>query len=151
MLSERSTIKSENTVEVIREFNRMYLPAMDLLNSRYLDSSLSNAETRVLYELHERKYCTLSQIVSLLQLDKSYASRILHRFGKQGLLVAEPSETDRRVQLLRLTDKGRKTAEALIELTNRRIREQIQGLTNAQQIRLQQAMTDIMRIFGKEK
>ena len=83
MLSERSTIKSENTVEVIREFNRMYLPAMDLLNSRYLDSSLSNAETRVLYELHERKCCTQSQIVSGLHLDKSYASRILHRFGKK--------------------------------------------------------------------
>ncbi|WP_294730033.1 MarR family winged helix-turn-helix transcriptional regulator [uncultured Faecalibaculum sp.] len=144
-------MKSENTVEVIREFNRMYLPAMDLLNSRYLDSSLSNAETRVLYELHERECCTQSQIVNGLHLDKSYASRILRRFGKEGLLMSEPSETDRRVQRLWLTENGRKTAEALIELTSRRIREQIQGLTKAEQIRLQQAMTDIMQILGKEK
>ena len=66
-------------IDTIRKFNRFYTVNMGFLNSNYLDSSYSVAETRILFEIKMNESCTQSDIVKILHIDKSYLSRIVHQ------------------------------------------------------------------------
>lgn len=70
------------TINEIRKFNRFYTVHMGFLDSVYLDSSYSIAETRILFELKIRGTCIQNDIVKILHMDKSYLSRIISRFCK---------------------------------------------------------------------
>lgn len=105
----------------IRAFTRFYMPAFDLLGSRYLGSPYSATEARVLFELHENGGCNAAYIARKLRLDKSYLSRILKSYEKNGVLTRTASKTDSRSFSLHLTETGAALAEELIQKSNRQI------------------------------
>jgi DNA-binding MarR family transcriptional regulator len=73
-------------IQDIREFNRFYTRLIGLLDGHLLDSNYSLAEARILYEIYTGKQISASQIVSTLNMDKGYVSRILKKFEKEGLI-----------------------------------------------------------------
>ncbi|MDO4942973.1 MAG: MarR family winged helix-turn-helix transcriptional regulator [Lachnospiraceae bacterium] len=141
----------DKTIYEIRNFNRFYTVNMGFLNSGYLDTSYSVAETRILFELNLHERCIQNDIVKILQIDKSYLSRIIKRFDKNGLIEKKKSEEDKRASYITLTEKGKKETEKLIVLTNEQIRTKIDTLTPAECKQLCNSMNNIISILGKEE
>lgn len=138
-----------DTVNEIRKFNRFYTVNMGFLSAEYLDSEYSVAETRILFEIKTQKICLQSDIAKELHIDKSYLSRIIKRFEKNGLVYKRKSEKDKRAAYLTLTEKGLDETEKLIQLTNYKIKEQIKNLEPDECRKLCSALDTIMTILSK--
>ena len=93
------------SVEAVRRFNRFHTARIGAFD-RYLDSTLSLAEVRVLYELAHREQPTASDIAQALGLDAGYLSRILRGFDRNGWLARSRNPADARQSHLALTDAG---------------------------------------------
>jgi DNA-binding MarR family transcriptional regulator/GNAT superfamily N-acetyltransferase len=113
MARELTSPRSDDSVQSVRRFNRFYTRKIGVLQEGLLDSSLSLAEARVLYELAHRPDATASELSGELGLDPGYLSRILRGFQKRGWLQRRPSKEDARRQLLTLTRAGRAAFEPL--------------------------------------
>jgi len=135
-------------VEAVRRFNRFYTRQIGVLPQKLLRSPFSLAEGRVLYELAHQERTTATQLAGELGLDGGYLSRILEGFRKRGLIAKEPSPTDGRRALLRLTQAGREAFAAI----NARSRNQIEGLlarlSEGDQNRLIAALDTVEKLFG---
>ncbi|QCK87055.1 GNAT family N-acetyltransferase [Phreatobacter aquaticus] len=99
-------MEQDRHVAPVRRFNRFYTRAVGLIG-RYLGSSLTLAEARVLYELYTRDALTGASLATELALDAGYLSRILKRFEDQGWIARTPSPDDGRQNLIALTPEGR--------------------------------------------
>ena len=84
------------SIPAVRRFNRFYTRLIGTLNENLLESSLSLAEARVLYELAHRSQPTASEIAAELGMDMSYLSRILSGFTAAKLIRRQISDSDRR-------------------------------------------------------
>jgi DNA-binding MarR family transcriptional regulator/GNAT superfamily N-acetyltransferase len=135
----------EQRVAAIRRFNRFYTRLIGLLNEGYLDSPFTLTEVRVLYELAQRPPTTAASIGRTLGVDRGYLSRMLRRFGQQGLVARTPSPTDRRRQLLALTARGRRVFAGLDRRSHDQIAELLDGRLNVEQQRIVAAMALVER------
>ncbi len=97
---------SVSTVNEVRGFNRFYTRVLGLLRPQLAGSAFGLTEARVLYELAHSDQIAVSELRRVLDLDAGYLSRILSRFIADGLVDREPSTTDARRQLVRLTPRG---------------------------------------------
>jgi len=120
-----------------------------LLREGLLRSPYSLTEARVIFELAKYGSAEVADLRSLLDIDAGYLSRILGRFGKDGLATQERSKTDGRRQVIRLTRRGR----AAFKLLDTRSTEQVQSLLSQlgdeQQRRLVGAMKSIEEIVER--
>lgn len=139
------------TINEIRKFNRFYTVNMGFLDSGYLDTAYSIAETRILFEIKVHGTCVQSDIAKTLHIDKSYLSRIITRFYKNGLIGKDKSAKDKRMTYITLTKKGAMETERLIALTNNQIKAQIAQLNSDERERLCNAMNEVISILGKEE
>ncbi len=133
----------------IRAFNRFYTVQMDFLNSTYLGSNYSTAETRILFEMKIRKKCTQSEIAKTLKIDKSYLSRIIHRFITKGFVQKTKSTEDKRAEIISLSELGNVETEKLIDLTNKQITAQITRLNQDECDNLSKAFDTVISILEK--
>lgn len=141
----------DKTINEIRKFNRFYTVNMGFLDSNYLDSKYSVAETRILFEIKIHKICIQNDIVKTLHIDKSYLSRIIQRFCSEGIVQKIKSDDDKRTTKITLTAMGNAETERLIELTNRQIETKIIGLNSDECNNLCAALNTVISIFGKEE
>lgn len=74
------------TIAKIRAFNRFYMPSMNLLGDHYLGSEYSVTEARVFFEIYENEGCNAAHIAQLMNIDKSYLSRIIKKHEKSGYI-----------------------------------------------------------------
>lgn len=139
----------EATICRIREFNRFYLPKLDLLGNHYLGSEYSAAEARVLYEVYVSDGCNATYIARAMNIDKSYLSRILRHHEANGYLIREKSPSDSRAYALHLTGAGRERAEELIQKSNDQIGWIIRTLSEAECRKLTAALDTITEILRK--
>jgi DNA-binding MarR family transcriptional regulator/GNAT superfamily N-acetyltransferase len=135
-------------VEAIRHFNRFYTQHVNLLNEKYLRSLFSVAEARVIYELARRGTATATELSSELHLDPGYASRILRRMGKRGLVDGQPFEKDGRRTLLRLTPKGKETFGRLDSRARESTGSLLGSLSDREQDRLVGAMRSVEALLS---
>jgi DNA-binding MarR family transcriptional regulator len=63
--------------------------------------------------LHEGDTLTASDLSARMPIDKAAASRLIDRLVGMGWVATKASQADRRRQLLTLTDKGSRAAEAI--------------------------------------
>lgn len=140
-------MKYKDTAEKIREFNRFYLPLLSLLDKNYLNSEYSVTDARILFEISSTESCTAKALVKKLQIDKSYLSRILKKFEKDGLLFRKISADDSRIYYIELTQKGKSIVGELIEASNKKIDLLIEGFTKEDCKEIENAMRTITKIF----
>lgn len=140
-----------HTINAIRRFNRFYTVTMGFLDSNYLSSDYSIVETRILFEINIHKKCIQSDIAKTLHIDKSYLSRLMKRFYKNGLIEKDPSAKDKRATYITLTEKGIAETEKLINLTNNQIRAKISELSSDECNALCDALNTVILILGKEE
>lgn len=137
-------------VEKVREFNRFYMPAMNLLGNHYLGSEYSATEARIFFELYENEGCNAAHIARAMNIDKSYLSKILAGYERNGYLQRIPSPKDRRSCCLHLTEKGRARAESLIKKSNDEIGSILSRLSEGERRKLSQALDTIIGLLKKE-
>ena len=82
-------MKSSKLTSKVREFNRLYMPAMNLLGNHYLGSKYSVTEARVFFEIYENEGCNAAHIAKTMNIDKSYLSRIISCHEKKRLYCKE--------------------------------------------------------------
>jgi DNA-binding MarR family transcriptional regulator len=135
------------TVQDVREFNRFYTRLIGLLDGHLLNSEYSLAEARILYEIYIAKRISASQIMSVLDIDKGYLSRILKKFDKNGLITKQQLIEDARVSLLALSEKGLKVFFVLNQASNDQIEVLIKPLPLSTQRELVAHMRAIRHIL----
>ncbi len=136
-------------VQAVRRFNRFYTRKIGILG-RYLGSTFSLAQVRVLYELAHRERPTAAELSRDLGLDPGYLSRILGGFHRDRLIARVTSKKDGRQQLLALTTRGQNAFAALEARSSADIRALLEPLDPPQRDELVQAMALIERTLGEQ-
>ncbi|EQD35165.1 transcriptional regulator, MarR family with acetyltransferase activity, partial [mine drainage metagenome] len=116
-------------IEGIRDFNRFYTRQIGLLNQRFLSSSFTLTEARVLYELAQRSTSTATEIAGRLSLDPGYLSRLLNKLERQHYLNRGRAEHDARQRPLSLTKKGIGLFKKLDQTSSEAVAALIGGLS----------------------
>ena len=138
-------------VQKVRAFNRFYMPSMELLGNHYLGSEYSVAEARIFFEIYENEGCNAAHIAKLMNIDKSYLSRIIISHEKNGYIQRMPSNDDGRSYAIFLTDKGKQRAEEFIRKSDDEIGSIIQNLSEDEEVRLANAFDTITELLSKSK
>jgi DNA-binding MarR family transcriptional regulator/GNAT superfamily N-acetyltransferase len=128
-------------IAAVRHFNRFYTREIGVLDEGLLQSELSLAEVRVLYELAHEEGATATTIVKALGLDAGYLSRMLRSFEQRALVQRRQSTADGRRTILSLTRKGRSAFAKL----DARAHSEIAALLASHSAAEQRAVVDAMR------
>ncbi|UCH21497.1 MAG: MarR family transcriptional regulator [Deltaproteobacteria bacterium] len=142
--------KLHEGVAEFRKFNRFYTKQIGLLTQGLLKTRFSLTQARILYELAQREQSTASDIISELNIDPGYLSRMLSNFEKEGLIRKARSTIDSRQRILKLTSQGRKSFAVLNERSSKEAESLLLGLPEEDRHRLLQAMQTIENILETE-
>lgn len=135
---------NQEVIDKIRGFNRFYTNVIGLLEQHFLDSPFSLTEGRVLFEIQHTENCSAKKIREQISIDEGYLSRILDIFRKKGLITKTPSSEDRRLHIIKLTEKGRGEFSKLNEHSNQLIAQILEKLSEEEHEELVN-MTDRLR------
>jgi DNA-binding MarR family transcriptional regulator/GNAT superfamily N-acetyltransferase len=138
----------EQRIAAVRRFSRFYTRQLGLLQEHLVETPYSLSEARVLYELANRDSVTASALAADLDLDHGYLSRILRRFGEDGMIAKKRVLDDGRQSLISLTAKGRKAFAPLNKGSHDQVAELLGRLTDTEQVRVVAAMGTIENLFG---
>ncbi|WP_374472020.1 GNAT family N-acetyltransferase [Phenylobacterium sp.] len=136
------------TVAAVRRFNRFYTRAIGVLDRSHLGGPYTLAESRVLYEIARRDGVTPGAIAAETGLDAGYLSRIVARFGREGMVARERSASDGRSVVLRVTEAGRDVYAELHRRTLAQVRGMLAPLSGEDRARLEAALAEVERLLG---
>jgi len=142
---------NKSEISSIRNFNRDYTKLLGIMNKRVFDTPLSWTEGRVLEEISFNQAKTPIEVSNNLDLDKSYTSRILKRFEKNGLLSKSPSTTDSRSIELNLTADGQTLVNKLDNRSDKQIQNLLADLSSSEQKQFYQAMATLDQLLFNRK
>lgn len=137
-------------IDGIRRFNRFYTKRTGLLNKGLLKTRFPLTQARIIFELTQHEQSIASDLISELDIDPGYLSRILKTFEKDGLIQKMQSKSDNRQSLLKLTAKGWKSFSVLDDRSRQEVKALLQSLSSEDQHRLLNAMRLIEDVFGTE-
>ena len=139
----------EERIAAVRRFSRFYTRQLGLLQESLVHTRFSLTEARVLYELAHREQVTASELAADLDLDHGYLSRILRRFGEDGLLKKMPAANDDRQRVISITAKGRKAFAPLNRNSHDQVAAMLERLSRADQQRVTGAMAAVESLLGE--
>ena len=137
-----------NGIDAVRSFNRFYTKQIGVLEEGLLRSAFSLTEARLLYELDQRGETTATALVEALEINPGYASRLLGRLQRKGLLRRRPSATDGRLSLLSLTAKGARDFAELDAASRSDVAAMLEPLEPADRKRLVGALATVERLLS---
>src|SRR6476620_3536223 len=126
-------------VEQVRGFSRTVTERVGALSDRFMERNRPLAQSRMLWESGSEG-CEVRLLRSRLGLDSGHASRLLRALEAEGLVVVEPSASDRRVRTARLTRAGVRERKLLDERSDRHAELILAGLDRARREQLVGAM-----------
>ena len=144
-----TTPQLEERIAAVRRFSRFYTRQLGLLQESLVHTRFSLTEARVLYELAHRERVTASDLASDLDLDHGYLSRILRRFGDEGLLKKVRAANDGRQSVISITAKGRKAFAPLNRNSHDQVAAMLERLQPSDQQRITGAMASIESLLGE--
>lgn len=139
------------TVTEVRGFNRFYTRILGLLRPKLAGSAFGLTEARVLFEIAHSDQVAVADLRRSLDLDAGYLSRVLSRFIANGLVEREPSATDARRQLVRLTPAGQAAFTELDTLQADAIDRLVGQLDEDQRAQLVSAMGRIRHVLDGDR
>ncbi|MFI2347609.1 GNAT family N-acetyltransferase [Streptomyces sp. NPDC019443] len=137
---------SETAAQQVRSFNRTVTQRIGALYDKYLARDRPLGASRVLWEIGNDG----AEVRSLrfrLGLDSGYLSRLLRSLERDGLVATESDPSDRRVRMIRLTERGRAEHAVLNERSDDLARSLLAPLSTAQRARLVEAMGVVERLL----
>jgi DNA-binding MarR family transcriptional regulator/N-acetylglutamate synthase-like GNAT family acetyltransferase len=142
---------SSTTVTEVRGFNRFYTRILGLLRPTLPGSAFSLTEARVLFELAHSEELAVAELRRALDLDAGYLSRILSRFIADGLVEREPSASDGRQRVVRLTGQGHAAFAEADAMAGDAIDRLVAPLDESQRSQLVSAMSRIRRLLDGDR
>ncbi|RPH31600.1 MAG: MarR family transcriptional regulator [Bacteroidales bacterium] len=140
----------KQSIEEVRAFNRVYTVFMGILNKSYLESDFSLVETRVMHTAINKDGIMPSEIVALLNIDKSYLSRIITSLEKRKVITKNKSSSDGRSIRLSITEYGKKEFEKLNQASDIQVEGLLSQLSAKDCERLVKNMSEIRDILEKK-
>ena len=137
---------ADPVVDQVRRFNRVVTERVGALDDRFLGRGRPLGEARLLWEIGPDG-CEVRSLRERLNLDSGYVSRLLGSLEEAGLVEVQPSATDRRIRVVRLTRAGLRERETLDALSERQARSLLEPLTSEQRARLATAMREVERLL----
>lgn len=142
-------MKKNDIITEIRGFNRFYTNILGLLDQHIIDSGYSLTEARILFEISKADTCTANQLCSVLDVDRSYMSRIINKFEKNELITRSVCDTDNRNIEIHMTEKGTDVFHELNSHANKQIDDLISKLTSNECKNLIDSIRTVKRYFMK--
>jgi len=139
----------DETIAALRAFNRFYTRFAGALDAHYLDSELSLAEARLLYEIANRTAPLAAELQGDLGLDAGYVSRMLRRFEAKGWIERGRGDDARR-RPISLTRAGRDAFDALDRRTCAEVAGRIERLGAGDRETLVAALGAVTGLLGGE-
>ncbi|WP_051261227.1 bifunctional helix-turn-helix transcriptional regulator/GNAT family N-acetyltransferase [Desulfovibrio inopinatus] len=136
------------TIKEFRSFNRFYTQFVGLLNKRLLESPLSLAEGRVLYEIGATPTSSAADLSQLLGMDKGQLSRILAGLRKRELIERQTGPGGRTPLPLALTPDGEKLLHDLNQMADAQAHHLLRHLDHPDLQRLQEAIQTMRSVLG---
>lgn len=127
-------------IQTVRRFSRFYTARLGTLQEGLLNSRLSLAEARLLYEIATSDLPAASALATRLHLDPGYVSRLMARLQQRGLIRRRRSAADARQSLISLTTAGRKEFSTLDRRSSEEVAALLRPLSPEQRRRLMHAM-----------
>lgn len=124
----------------IQGFNQVYLRLCKQIDEAVLQAGYSLTEKDVLLEISKTERCTANILIQRLQIDRSYMSRMIAKFHKNGLIEKTQSPVDNRVNYIRLTEMGRQAFNRLSDAQNEAIQQVFHGISKSQSEEILDAM-----------
>lgn len=134
-----------------RAFNRFYTVFIGILDKKFLKSKYSLPETRVLHSAYINPGITSAEISLLLNIDKSYLSRMILSLERRELITKKRSELDNRSFNLYITDLGKSEFEKMDEASDEQVGKILGQLNENELETLAKCMTNIEEILSKTK
>lgn len=125
---------------LLKKTNRLMLKkANELLKPH----GLTHAYTYFLMELYEQDGLTQSEIHKKIGIEQPTAVRTLDRMERDGFIVREPSQTDRRAVCIKLTDKAKGYKAIIYDCAKQLNDTALHGITKPERLLLQQLVGHI--------
>jgi DNA-binding MarR family transcriptional regulator len=137
---------SAEMVAQVRRFNRTVTQRIGVLNENFLASDRSLGQNRLLWEIGPDG-CDIRTLRTRLDLDSGYLSRLLRALETGGFVVVEPSATDRRIRIARLTEAGCRELATLDQRSDEAAAAILQPLNDRQRTKLVTAMAEVERLL----
>src|SRR5436305_5671195 len=137
----------DDAVAAVRAFSRFYTSFVGALDAHYLESDLSLAEARLLYEIANRDAPLAAELQAELGLDAGYVSRILRRFQAEGWIVRARG-ADARRRPISLTEEGRRLFAALDARSRAQVAARIDSLADRDRATLVGALGAARALLG---
>lgn len=139
----------EQDVRKFRSFTRFFTAYVGVLNKRFMDSQYSLPQTRVLHAVYTQRGITPKEIASMLNMDKSYLSRILIAFEKKKLITKKISSADGRALNLSVTKAGRKEFAQIDVAYNKQVETLLSQLSHHERKILMSSMASAKQILSR--
>jgi DNA-binding MarR family transcriptional regulator/GNAT superfamily N-acetyltransferase len=139
-------------VEALRAFNRFYTRRIGVLHEQPTGSGFNLAQSRVLEELAHHEGgggVNAAKLAQELRLDPGYLSRLLAGLKTRRLLTSRAAPDDARKALLALSGAGRRVLASLNARSVELNRELLARLSQAEQLRLLEALQTVQALLGE--
>jgi DNA-binding MarR family transcriptional regulator len=143
-------LPTASMVEQVKEFNRTVAQRIGGLNDASLSRDRPLGQARLLWEIGHGEQPGDGNVRSLrsrLHLDSGYLSRLLRSLEADGLVVVQPSPTDGRIRVARLTRAGRAERARLDQRSDELAGSILKPLGTDQRARLVEAMAEVNRLL----
>ena len=137
----------DDAVAAVRAFTRFYTRVVGALDAHYMDSDLSLAEARLLYEIANRAAPLAAELQAELGLDAGYVSRILRRFQAEGW-ITRGRGADARRRPISLTEAGRRLFAGIDARARAQIAGRIDSLGESDRATLVEALGAARVLLG---
>ena len=134
----------------VRAFNRFFAVKIRVFNRYVFGTSYSLVEGRVIGEIGRQPGCAANQVAEILDMDKSYLSRVVGKLEDACLIAKAISEDDNRKKHLYLTENGQILFDELDSLSDAQVEDMLTGLSMEQIKKLADSMNTIQQILGNE-
>lgn len=142
-------MKKNDIVTEIRGFNRFYTNILGLLDQHIIDSGYSLTEARILFEISKTDTCTANQLCAILNIERSYMSKIINKFEKKRLISRRACDTDNRNMEIRMTQEGMSAFHELNNHANQQIENLIANISDADCEKLINSIRTVKKYFTK--
>ena len=133
-------------VDHVRQFNRTVAQRIGALSDDFLATHRPMAEARLLWEIGADG-CEVRTLRNRLGLDSGHASRLLRALESDGMARVEPSASDRRIRIARLTRAGEKEWAQLDRRSDDFAASMLAPLDERDRKRLVESMRTVQRLL----
>jgi len=133
-------------VDHVRQFNRTVAQRIGALSDDFLATHRPMAEARLLWEIGADG-CEVRTLRNRLGLDSGHAGRLLRALESDGMARVEPSASDRRIRIARLTRAGEKEWAQLDRRSDDFAASMLAPLDERDRKRLVESMRTVQRLL----